>query len=77
MRAELTIAGRDADTVDIQVEVPIIDFTNHDAVRRALEQLDELRHLGATWGIVHVDASSVKTAGDYLTAFAETVIRQN
>ena len=77
LRAELSTAGRDADTVDIQVEVPIIDFAHHDALRRALEQLEELQHLGATWGIVHVDASSVSAAGEYLTAFAETVIREN
>jgi probable F420-dependent oxidoreductase len=75
LRADLSAAGRDPSAVDIQVEVPVIDFGAADAIRRALEQLDELQHLGATWAIAHVDASSVRSASGYLTAFSETVIR--
>lgn len=40
-----------------------------------LERLDELAGLGATWAIVHLDASSVKAAADYITAFSDIVIR--
>lgn len=75
LRADLSAAGRDPATVDIQVEVPVIDFATNGSVQRALEQLDELHGLGATWAIAHVDASSVGAARDYITAFSETVIR--
>ncbi|EUA51544.1 hypothetical protein I552_2485 [Mycobacterium xenopi 3993] len=40
-----------------------------------MERLDEFADLGATWSIVHVDASSVGAAAEYLTAFSDTVIR--
>jgi probable F420-dependent oxidoreductase len=75
LRDELTTAGRDPDAVDIQVEVPVIDFEDDVAVRRAVEQLAELESLGATWAIVHVDAASVDAATEYLTAFTETVAK--
>jgi probable F420-dependent oxidoreductase len=75
LRADLSAAGRDPAEIDIQVEVPVIDFGADHAIRRALDQLDELHHLGATWAIAHVDASSVRAAADYLTAFSDTVIR--
>jgi probable F420-dependent oxidoreductase len=75
LRADLSAAGRDPAAVDIQVEVPVIDFGADHAVRRAFEQLDELQHLGATWAIAHLDASSVGAAAEYLTAFSDTIIR--
>ena len=74
LRSELPTAGRDPDAVDIQVEVPVIDFGDDAAVRRAIEELAELESLGATWAIVHVDAASVGAATEYLTAFTETVM---
>lgn len=75
LRAELSSAGRDPASVDIQIDVPVVNFDAHDSVTRSLERLDEFAGLGATWAIVHVDASSVGAATEYLTAFSDTVIR--
>jgi probable F420-dependent oxidoreductase len=75
LRTQLSAAGRDPAMVDIQVDVPVVNFDSHDGPPRALEQLHELADLGATWAIVHVDASSVGAAAEYVTAFGDTVIR--
>ncbi|WP_375482341.1 TIGR03619 family F420-dependent LLM class oxidoreductase [uncultured Mycobacterium sp.] len=71
---QLRAVGRDPATVDIQIDVAAIDFTTDGSVRQALERLDEFAELGATWAIVHVDASSVNAAADYLSAFSHVVI---
>jgi|KBSSwiStaDraftv2_1062776.scaffolds.fasta_scaffold00867_15 hypothetical protein len=73
-RADLTDAGRDPSSVDIQVEVPLLDLSDCGAVRGALEELAEFESLGATWALAHVDGSSDEVAANYLAAFAEIVI---
>lgn len=74
LRAELSAAGRDPYAVDIQIDVPVVDFDADDGVEQALQRIDEFADLGATWAIVHVDASSVDAAVDYLSAFSELVM---
>jgi probable F420-dependent oxidoreductase len=74
LHRRLLAAGRDPASVDIQIEFPLTDLTADNAVRQALERLDEFAELGATWAIAHVDASSVNAAADYLTAFSDAVI---
>jgi probable F420-dependent oxidoreductase len=75
LRTDLAAAGRDPAAIEIQVEFPTIDFGDPATVRRAAEQLRDLEDRGATWAIVHADASSVNACADYLTAFTDTVIR--
>ncbi len=75
LRADLVVAGRDPASVNVQVDLPVIDFSDPGAAARAVEQLDEMGSRGANWAIAHIDASSVNAATDYITAFAETVIR--
>jgi probable F420-dependent oxidoreductase len=72
---QLLAVGRDPATVDIQVDVPVVDFGATDALGQAIERIDEFARLGATWAIVHVDASSVNIAADYISAFSDGVIR--
>lgn len=76
LHQDLAAAGRAPADVDIQVEVPIIDFDDDRAVRRAVDELAELESLGATWALAHIDADSVGAADDYIAAFAETVVQR-
>jgi probable F420-dependent oxidoreductase len=70
----LHAADRDPATIDIQVNIPMVDFGASGAVRQMLDSVDEYISLGATWAIVHVDASSVNIAADYISAFSDGVI---
>jgi alkanesulfonate monooxygenase SsuD/methylene tetrahydromethanopterin reductase-like flavin-dependent oxidoreductase (luciferase family) len=75
LHTELDAAGRDPSGIDIQVEVPVIDFDDDGAVRRAVDDLAELERFGATWAIAHIDAESISAATEYISAFTENVLR--
>ncbi|WP_367637136.1 TIGR03619 family F420-dependent LLM class oxidoreductase [Mycobacterium colombiense] len=75
LRDRLESAGRDPDAVDIQIPVQVVDFRQSGAVAQLLDELGEMQAHGATWAIVHVDASSVEGAVDYLNTFADNIIR--
>jgi probable F420-dependent oxidoreductase len=74
LRQALHAAERDPATVDIQINVPVVDFGTPGDVRRMVDSIDEYLSLGATWAIVHTDASSVTAAAEYIAAFSENVI---
>ncbi|MEV0674766.1 LLM class F420-dependent oxidoreductase [Mycobacterium sp. NPDC050441] len=71
LRNRLTDAGRDPDSVDIQVVCPPVELDDEASLRRAREVLAELEDHGATWAVVHVDGSSPEAALDYIKAFSE------
>ncbi|QLL09125.1 TIGR03619 family F420-dependent LLM class oxidoreductase [Mycobacterium vicinigordonae] len=73
---QLEAAGRRRGSVDIQIEAPKFDFSSAAATAHAIDDLNELSDAGATWALVHVDASSVNAALDYIAGFAETVARE-
>lgn len=75
LRDRLTAAGRDPADVDIQIAVPAVDLGQSGAVNRLLDELGTMKDHGATWAIVHVDASSVDRAVEYVESFGDTVIR--
>ena len=76
LRDQLEAAGRDPETVDIQVLQHKIEFSESSAVAGLLRGLAEMERHGATWAIVQVDASSVESAAEYVSAFGENVIQK-
>ncbi|TPG36633.1 TIGR03619 family F420-dependent LLM class oxidoreductase [Mycolicibacterium hodleri] len=73
--AQLEAAGRDPSTVDVQIEQHLVDLSDAGAVSAVVDGLAELECKGATWAVVHVDASSPEASVDYIEAFAENFIR--
>lgn len=67
-------AGRDPDTLDIQVVCPPIDLGDAASLAAACEALAELEDCGATWAVVHTDGSSIKAALESIEYFGATVI---
>ncbi|MEV5832676.1 TIGR03619 family F420-dependent LLM class oxidoreductase [Nocardia sp. NPDC052112] len=74
LRRRLAAAGRDPDSVDVQVVCPHLDFADAGTVRTALAYLDDLEKRGAGWAVVHVDGSSPEAAADFVRTFGEVVI---
>lgn len=75
LHAALSDSHRDPAAVDIQIDVPTIDFDTPGAAAETMDHLNDLADRGATWAIVHVDASSLEAAADYVTAFSDAVIQ--
>lgn len=73
LRQRLTDAGRDPESVDIQVVCPHTDLDDDASVRHARQTLAELAGHGATWAVVHVDGSSPQAAVEYIKAFGEAM----
>lgn len=71
LHGRLAAAGRDPDSVDVQVVCPPTDLDDRHAVAAAHDFLDDLRERGATWTVVHVDGSGPRHALDYIERFAE------
>jgi hypothetical protein len=67
----LIAAGRDVDSVEIQVAAPSVNFDDAHSVGGLDEFLKGMTEAGATRVLVHVDATSVSAAEKYLTRFAE------
>lgn len=74
LRKQLTDAGRDPMSVDVQVVCPHIDLDDDSSLRHARDVLDELAGHGANWVVVHVDGSSPVAATDFIAALGEAVI---
>ncbi|MFW0785752.1 LLM class F420-dependent oxidoreductase [Gordonia sp. CPCC 206044] len=74
LRKRLADAGRDPDSIDIQVVCPPTDLDDSASVRAAREFLDDLGARGATWTVVHVDGSSPQAAVNYIKRFGEMFI---
>ncbi|MGW6422358.1 TIGR03619 family F420-dependent LLM class oxidoreductase [Nocardia sp. NPDC055053] len=74
LRRELAAAGRDPDSVDIQIVCPVVDFTDRSSVRAAIDVLEDLGKRGATWAVVHADSTSPDAAVRSIRAFADSVI---
>ncbi|MEV6216664.1 TIGR03619 family F420-dependent LLM class oxidoreductase [Nocardia sp. NPDC051833] len=74
LRRELAAAGRDPDSVDIQIVCPVIDFADGSSVRTAIDVLEDLGKRGATWAVVHADSTSPDAAARSIRAFADSVI---
>ena len=71
LRVMLTASGRDPNSVQIQVDVPAVDFDDAAAVSRLDEYVSGMTRAGATRILAHADASSVAAAETYLTRFAQ------
>jgi len=77
LRGALADAGRDPDSVDVQVICPFIDLDDDASLRQAQDVLGELAGHGANWAVAHVQAPTPREACDYLDAFGEAVIAGN
>ncbi|TLF98281.1 LLM class F420-dependent oxidoreductase [Nocardia cyriacigeorgica] len=75
LRTMLERAGRDPSAVAIQVICPHVDITDAGSVGEARTVLADLARRGATHAVVHVDGTSPEAAVEFLTRFAETVVR--
>ncbi|WP_280382651.1 TIGR03619 family F420-dependent LLM class oxidoreductase [Nocardia wallacei] len=73
LRRRLEKAGRDPDSVDVQIVCPQVDFGDMDTVRAAEMYLGDLEKRGATWAVVRVDGSSPEAASTFVRTFAEFV----
>lgn len=74
LRARCSDAGRDPDSLDVQVACPHVDLESATSVRNARAHLDELADCGATWAVVHVDGTTPHTAVDFIDAFHDAII---
>jgi len=70
LHTRLANAGRDPESVDIQVVCPHIDFTDRRSVAAAQEFLDDLGRRGATAAVVHTSGSGPDAALDFIDTFA-------
>ncbi|WP_179473144.1 TIGR03619 family F420-dependent LLM class oxidoreductase [Mycolicibacterium vinylchloridicum] len=77
LRDALADAGRDPESVDVQVICPWIDLDDDSSLRRAQDVLGELAQHGANWAVAHVEAPTPREAVDYIDAFGEAVIAGN
>nr|WP_198428632.1 TIGR03619 family F420-dependent LLM class oxidoreductase [Nocardia bovistercoris] len=76
LRGDLELAGRDPDSVDIQVVFPYFDIGDAEALRSAQAYVEDLERRGATHAVVHVDGSSPSAAVASVTAFGAAVISE-
>lgn len=74
LRVRCSDAGRDPDSLDVQVVSPHIDIDDPASLRHALDYLGELADHGATWAVVHVDGSSPQAALEFIDRFGNEVI---
>lgn len=74
LRQALADAGRDPESLDVQVICPWIDLDDPSSLRRAQDTLGELAGHGATWAVAHVDEATPEAAVEYIAAFGEAVI---
>ncbi|KDE99122.1 F420-dependent oxidoreductase [Mycolicibacterium aromaticivorans JS19b1 = JCM 16368] len=74
LRQALADAGRDPETLDVQVICPWIDLDDDSSLRRAQDTLGELAGYGANWAVARVEAPTPAAALDYIDAFGEVVI---
>jgi probable F420-dependent oxidoreductase len=75
LRAQLHEAGRDPDSVDVQIEAPgeaVADGGPDLEARR--EELGKLAAAGVTWALVHLPADSVEGALDTIGHYGEQII---
>jgi hypothetical protein len=77
LRDALADAGRDPQTLDVQVICPWIDLDDASSLQQAADVLGELAEHGANWAVAHVDKASPSAATDYIDAFGEAVIAGN
>jgi probable F420-dependent oxidoreductase len=70
LRKHLAEAGRDPESIDVQVVCPPIDLDDPASVRAARDFLGDFGSRGATWAVVHADGSSPQAALEYITRFA-------
>jgi probable F420-dependent oxidoreductase len=77
LRDALADAGRDPESVDVQVICPWIDLDDDSSLRQAQDVLGELAGHGANWAVAHVEAPTPAEAADYIDAFGEAVIAGN
>jgi len=74
LRMWMEDAGRDPDTLDVQVVCPPFDLDDATAVATARETLAELAGCGATWAVVHADGRCPAAAVESVQAFGAEVI---
>lgn len=74
LREALAEAGRDPESLDVQVICPWIDLDDGASVRQAQDTLSELAAHGANWAVAHVEAPTPAAAVEYIAAFGEAVI---
>lgn len=70
LREQLANAGRDIDSVEIQVAASSVDFDDPDAIAVLDDYVAGMSHAGATRILAHVDARSAAAAETYLSRFA-------
>jgi probable F420-dependent oxidoreductase len=75
LRRDLREAGRDPDTVDVQVEAPAPAIAGSDPDgHQHLDDLMGLAKSGVTWALVHLPKDSVEGALDAIGHYGEQVI---
>jgi alkanesulfonate monooxygenase SsuD/methylene tetrahydromethanopterin reductase-like flavin-dependent oxidoreductase (luciferase family) len=74
LREALAEAGRDPESLDVQVICPWIDLDDDSSLRQAQDTLSELAAYGANWAVAHLDEATPAAASDYIAAFGEAVI---
>jgi probable F420-dependent oxidoreductase len=77
LRQAMADAGRDPDSLDVQVICPWIDLNDDSSLRQAQDTLSELAGHGATWAVAHVAEATPAAAVEYIAAFGEAVIAGN
>lgn len=74
LRDALADAGRDPQTLDVQVICPCIDLDDASSLQRAADVLGELAEYGANWAVAQVGKTDPGAAIEYIDAFGEVVI---
>jgi probable F420-dependent oxidoreductase len=74
LRRLLAAAGRDPETVDVQIGCPRMDFGDPATVAAARGYLDDLERRGATCAVVRADGSSPAAAARFIRGFGAAVI---
>ncbi|AKK29377.1 TIGR03619 family F420-dependent LLM class oxidoreductase [Mycobacterium sp. EPa45] len=77
LREAMADAGRDPESLDVQVICPWIDLDDDSSLRQAQDTLSELAGYGANWAVAHVDEATPAAAVAYISAFGEAVIAGN
>lgn len=70
LRSRLQQAGRDPESVDVQVVCPPTDLDDASSVTAAQDFLADMQRRGATSVVVHVDVASPTASIDYIERFA-------
>ncbi|MGW5072785.1 TIGR03619 family F420-dependent LLM class oxidoreductase [Rhodococcus sp. NPDC004095] len=74
LRSALEAAGRDPETIDVQVVCPPVDFGDADSVRAARDFLRDMSERGATWAVIHADGSTPRAALDFVETFGRRFV---